>query len=227
MKPEYEPVKAEKYQKVEIDGTWKIGFEEIAKILGDIKGKKILDYGSGTGRSARFLKKLSANVIGVDIDSEMIEKAKELSEDIEFHKVASNGEVPFPDSSFDFALSSFVHGQISDHKKIQKIDDEAYRIIKKLGKYIILDGNSEMWGNEYKSFLTKLPSGFTNKRGDKVYFKLKTSPSVESYDYLLKEEDQIKYLIEAGFKNIEVTRPKPKNDLCEVPPFIVIAAQKK
>jgi predicted RNA methylase len=56
--------------------TYQIGFDAVAKTLGDIGGKTFLDFGCGAGRSARFLKQLGAQrVYGVDHDQNMIDQA--------------------------------------------------------------------------------------------------------------------------------------------------------
>lgn len=41
--------------------TYQIGFDAVAKLLGDISGKAFLDFGCGAGRSARFLKELGCS----------------------------------------------------------------------------------------------------------------------------------------------------------------------
>jgi SAM-dependent methyltransferase len=46
--------------------------------------KKALDFGSGTGQSAWFLKNFGYEVIGVDIDAHMISQAKQNYPGIEF-----------------------------------------------------------------------------------------------------------------------------------------------
>ena len=45
-------------------------------LLGDVKDKKILDVGAGTGRLALRLAKLGAEVMALDVSEEMIKKIK-------------------------------------------------------------------------------------------------------------------------------------------------------
>ncbi len=68
---------AELYGSLGIEGTtYQIGFDAVAKLLGDIRGKTFLDFGCGTGRSAGFLKELgAAHVYAVDHDQNMIDQA--------------------------------------------------------------------------------------------------------------------------------------------------------
>ncbi len=46
------------------------------RLLGDVRGKRILDLGCGTGRNARFLAERGAHVVGVDFSAKSIEIAK-------------------------------------------------------------------------------------------------------------------------------------------------------
>ncbi len=51
------------------------------------KGNHALDYGTGTGISAAFLHNLGLNVIGVDINFLMLEKARESYPHIQFLEI--------------------------------------------------------------------------------------------------------------------------------------------
>jgi len=55
--------------------------ERVLKILGDVKGKKILDLGCGNGKVCRWLAKKGANVTGIDIVNEQIELAKSIEKE--------------------------------------------------------------------------------------------------------------------------------------------------
>jgi ubiquinone/menaquinone biosynthesis C-methylase UbiE len=97
---------AELYGLLGIEGTtYQIGFDAVAKLLGDIEGKTFLDFGSGTGRSARFLKELGAeHVYGVDHDQDMIDQA--LSQELDgVTFVLIDVTIPLPDASVDGAVS--------------------------------------------------------------------------------------------------------------------------
>jgi SAM-dependent methyltransferase len=193
-----EPMGADPYARVGIAGTWKTGFEAVARMMCPLTDMYALDYGSGTGRSSQFLRELGARVLGVDNDIEMVQKASFLNPDLEF-RLVEDSKIPSPDSTFDAALSSFVHVMIPTREEMQNIAQEVSRVLKPSGSYVILPANPEMWGLEYESF-------FSN--------------------YLWKEEDYIDDLRKAGFKAFGIKKPVPKNDLSSVPPFIVIKARK-
>jgi SAM-dependent methyltransferase len=72
--------------------------------------RKVLDLGTGTGKAARVVAKRfpGAEVVGVDLASEMVEEAKrllppELAARVSF-KVADGSNLPFPDGTFDLVV---------------------------------------------------------------------------------------------------------------------------
>jgi len=87
----------------------------------------ILDLGCGTGRTSRHLKDMGHDVLGVDISSLMIERAKELHPDIWF-RVADAQELPYSDKTFDVVLFSFngldyIYPEQARSETIKKIYD--------------------------------------------------------------------------------------------------------
>ncbi|MFX1295584.1 MAG: methyltransferase domain-containing protein [Promethearchaeota archaeon] len=72
-------VRAESYAKLEFSGTYYLAYRDLPEIiLKHVKGKNVIDFGCGTGRSTRFLKKYGFNMIEIDISAEMLKKAQEL-----------------------------------------------------------------------------------------------------------------------------------------------------
>ena len=68
---------AKEYAELEVEGTYFLAFRDVPNLLEKYaKGKRALDYGCGTGRSTRFLKKLGFETIGIDINQHMLDKAK-------------------------------------------------------------------------------------------------------------------------------------------------------
>ena len=110
-KYEYQPESAETYGDLGIKGTsYEMAFSEAERMFGDIKGKDFLDFGSGTGRSSRFLKGLGAKrVVGVDHNKSMVGQAQATAEEgVEYKLIA--GQIPEAENSFDgaFSGSAFV-----------------------------------------------------------------------------------------------------------------------
>ncbi|NOR86491.1 MAG: methyltransferase domain-containing protein [Bacteroidales bacterium] len=109
------------------------GFWESTKVLEDeigIKGKSVLDIGSGSGAwSANFLRMGAKRVEGVDFAPKMIAQAKKKHPDIKFQQGNAEDLSQFADNTFDIVTASFVlHGVKKD--KRAKMLQEMKRISK-------------------------------------------------------------------------------------------------
>lgn len=106
-------------------------------LLGDIKGKTVLDYGCGDGDNSLILAKRGANVIGVDISPELLEIAEKrmLANGITTNTkflVASAHDLPIPDESIDIVFGiAILH-----HLDLQESSREIFRVLKKGGRAI-------------------------------------------------------------------------------------------
>jgi ubiquinone/menaquinone biosynthesis C-methylase UbiE len=87
-------------------------------------GKRILDIGCGIGGPAMEMARVhGAHVVGIDLESPLIDKAREyareegLQDQCEF-KCVKPGLLQFPDESFDIVISSGAITQTPDKKEI-------------------------------------------------------------------------------------------------------------
>ena len=96
----------------------------------------ILDAGCGTGQTAAYLyQQYKANVIGIEINPIMVEKAKSRFENLQLPISLIHGsieEIPFEDDTFDFILSESVLAFVDKPKTLK----EFYRVLKKGGRLI-------------------------------------------------------------------------------------------
>lgn len=100
------------------------------KMLPDVRGRSGLDVGCGEGHNTRLLAKRGARVTAIDISEAFIEHAKRLEEQEPLginYQVASAVEMPFVNSTFDFAtgVMSFMDIPETDY-----VLAEAYRVLK-------------------------------------------------------------------------------------------------
>lgn len=96
----------------------------------------ILDVATGTGWSARNVARAGAHVSAVDISSELLEAAKELSgqrPSINF-QVGDAEQLPFPDASFDGVISTFGVIFAQDHQQTAR---ELGRVTRKGGRLVL------------------------------------------------------------------------------------------
>jgi len=209
------------YTSAPITNTLKYGYDALASALGDLQGKKIFDYGSGTGRSTKFLHDLGADISGTDIRQDMIEQSQKQYPKIEFKLIVDN-KIPWPDKSFDIVITAFVHIEISSLKEMEKVHQEIKRVLKPDGQYFILTVNPKSWGNQYQSFSSNLPADFTGQSGQKIKVQMQTEKEIMEFeDYYWQEKDYVQSLELAGFKIDSIQEIKAEKD---PPPFWLIKA---
>lgn len=106
--------------------------------MGDIKGKRILDYGCGNGEMSLRLSKQGAIVTGIDISSLRIEEAKfkaiKENLDINFQE-GSCENTGFEDKSFDLIVGT----GILHHLDYNACCKEIKRLLKDDGKAIFIE----------------------------------------------------------------------------------------
>jgi SAM-dependent methyltransferase len=83
---------------------------ELAKLLGDVQHRRILDAGCGEGQYSRSLKALGARMVGIDGSDTMIRVARErdAGHDIPFDVADLMQPLAFPDQCFDAIISAGV-----------------------------------------------------------------------------------------------------------------------
>lgn len=111
-------------------------------MLKDLKGKKVLMLGCGTGEESKLLKEFGAkDIVGIDLSKVSIKLAKETYPEYNF-VVGDMHNLPFEDNSFDFIYSSLV---IHYSDKPEKVYQEIYRILKDDGYLLFSVGHPLRW----------------------------------------------------------------------------------
>ena len=102
-------------------GTGFLAFRDIQLILDKyITGVSALDFGCGAGRSTRIIKEHGLKVIGVDTSSEMIDQARNISNDIKYILIEKNCFKNVGDQ-YDLIFVSFVLMELSSKQEITEL----------------------------------------------------------------------------------------------------------
>lgn len=92
----------------------------LAEFLGDVRGLRVLDLGTGTGRAALALARRGAHVTGVDASAEMLAMARARAAQEGLTIELSEGDahrLSFPDRTFDAAVCLRVLMHVPDWKR--------------------------------------------------------------------------------------------------------------
>lgn len=207
------------------------------ELLGNVKGKKILDLGCGTGIYAKLLTKKGAKIKGFDISPRMIEIAKKENPNLDL-RVGSGNKIPFKEK-FDVVLASLVLDYFNNWDKPFK---QVSKVLKKKGYFVFSIGNpvSEM--------VKKVEIGEKKLRvlGINDYFKEKKlygtwnmeKGDIQIPSYHKTYETIIKIILRNGFEIIgykdtfpleKAKRlfPKDYNIFSKIPYFCVWKVRKK
>lgn len=121
--------------------TYLNSFEQnrLMPLLGDVKAKKVLDVGAGTGRLAVQLANLGALVTATDVSEKMLDKLKRKNKKIA--AIIGDAEtLDFPDREFDIVVAAFLIVHLRSPKRFF---DEAYRVLKDGGRLIVTNVNQK------------------------------------------------------------------------------------
>lgn len=111
--------------------------------LGDLKGKKILDIGCGSGAYLFIIAKMGGEISGQDISSKCVKNAKMFLQENGFNGDIKTGDAVkllFSDNCFDAVISADFFEHISYEQK-NKVVSEVYRVLKPGGVFAIKTPN--------------------------------------------------------------------------------------
>ncbi|MDP2759246.1 MAG: class I SAM-dependent methyltransferase [Sideroxyarcus sp.] len=107
----------------------------------NMEGSHIADIGSASGVSAALFAARGAHVTGIEIAPELVAQARELwrdyAERIEF-VVGDAEHLELPDASLD---AVFFGGVLHHIPQLEKVYDEAMRVLKPGGKFVAIEPN--------------------------------------------------------------------------------------
>jgi ubiquinone/menaquinone biosynthesis C-methylase UbiE len=134
----------------------------------DCQNLNVVEIGCGTGRETRYIAECFHNVLAIDASRTMIEKAvnRTTNENIIFDNNVS-GKIPMNPEKTDIVYS-FIVFQHCKHDTVKQYFDEAFRVLKKGGRFIFQLGINDVdyepanYGDVGKMTENTLISGLIN-----------------------------------------------------------------
>ncbi len=158
------------YATLEFAGTYHLAYRDIPEILRThARGQRALDFGSGAGRSTRFLRALGFEAVGVDISAGMIERAREMDPQGDYRRVGEGDLGILEDDAFDVGLAAFTFDNIPTRALKVRALAELRRVLGPEGRLVLIVSSPEIYTHEWVSFTTRdFPENWTAGPGDVV-----------------------------------------------------------
>ncbi|MFI5253126.1 MAG: class I SAM-dependent DNA methyltransferase [Bacteroidota bacterium] len=203
-------VRAEAYDRLEFPGTYHLAFRDLPAIISKhVKGKKAIDFGCGTGRSTRFLRKLGFDVVGVDISEPMLALARKNDPEGEYHLVPEGKLDGLDTQTYDLILSAFTFDNIPTMEKRVLLFQSLKRLLNPNGCIVSVVSSPEIYVNEWASFSTKdYPQNRSAKSGEKVFIvMLDVEDRRPVEDIIWHDQDYLETYKLAGLTPVEILKP--------------------
>ncbi len=202
--------RAAAYDELELGGTYDLYFRNLPALLRRHgAGNRALDFGCGTGRSARFLQRLGFTVTGLDISAEMVAIARRRDAEGDYRVIEDGDFEVLPAGGFDLVQSAFTFDNIPGLER-------KVRLFRGLGALLADDGilvntvsTPEIYTHEWVTFSTRdYPENREASCGDVV--RIVTTDYSDARpveDILWPHEDYLRVYREADLELMRVERP--------------------
>ena len=203
------------YAKLEFPGTYYLAFRDLPDIVSKhVTGRRALDFGCGTGRSTRFLRRLGFDAVGVDIAAEMVRRALEFDPSGDYRLVADGDLGQLADGSFDLVLAAFPFDNIPTAARKIALFRELARVLTARGRIVNLVSSPEIYFHEWVSFSTRdFPANRQARCGDPVWIiNAALEDRRPAVDVLWPDADYRDVYKQSGLEVIDVYRPLGRAD---------------
>ena len=154
--------------------------EADARLLGDVRGRRVLEIGCGSAPCSRWLLREGADVVAVDLSARMLASAAELNRSTGFAVPLVQGDagaLPFADASIDVACSAF--GGLPFVADVEGALREVARVLRPGGRFVASVNHPIRWPfpdspdpeelRIVSSYFDRTPYVETDERGEVSY----------------------------------------------------------
>jgi len=206
--------RADAYATLEFANTYYLAYRDLPAILArHVNGTRALDFGCGTGRSTRFLRKLGFDVTGVDVSESMLRIAGGIDPSGDYRLVPGDNFDEFRVGTFDLVLAAFTFDNIPATLKTIIFHD-LRKLLTPTGTLVSIVSSPEIYTHEWASFTTKaFPENASARSGDIVRIIVTDHPDGRPVeDIVWTDESYQEVYTKAGLEAIQVLRPLAKGD---------------
>ena len=200
-------------------GIWSVPESQVGMLPDDLVGKDAIELGCGTAYVSAWLARRGARVVGIDNSEAQLVTARRLQRQygLDFPLLHGNAEaVPYPDASFDFAISEYGACLWADP---QCWVPEAARLLRSGGRLVFL----------VNSFLLMLcmPAedgvAATDRLLRPAFGMCRVEwPGDPGVEFHLSHGDWIRLLRRSGFEIEDLVELRPDPDATTRYPFVTL-----
>jgi ubiquinone/menaquinone biosynthesis C-methylase UbiE len=212
MTTKYDQETSQRYQEAK-EQPWRIRAElfSLMDLVGDVRGKKVIDLACGDGWLTRALRKAGASpVLGFDLSAEMIALArkKEAEEPLGVEYDVEDAREDGPSRDADLVTSNWLLVYARDRDVLSRMCRTIARQVRPRGRFVTLITNPDLYTwqadpPDYRKygFTARLPDAPVE--GAPVVFSLFQGDAVlEVENYFLSRDAYASALRSAGFRDV-------------------------
>ena len=216
---------------------FKMQLPAIFNLLGDLRGKNLIDIGCGPGAYSVEFTKRGADVSVVDLSQNMLEKARDNAETANVELTLQKADahsLPYKSESFDVAVLIFMILNT-------RIVEEAARVLKPSGLLLFSDTHPTLeakgqWASNNIGAPRIIEDYFSHaKRKWRITPGLGRTITLKYHTYTI--EQCVNMIADADFKILRIAEPNPGKDVkksdpihydrcSRIPYFIIYLAEK-
>ncbi len=225
-----DPNRAGAYATLEFANTYYLAYRDLPAILDEhVTGRRALDFGCGTGRSTRFLRRLGFDVTGVDVSEDMLRIARGVDPVGDYRLVPGDNFAELDAGAFDLVLSAFTFDNIPGAMKASILCDLG-KLLTPSGTIVNLVSSPEIYTHEWASFTTKdFPENASARSGDVVHIIVTDHQDGRPVEDILWTDESYRAVYrEASLQAIQVVKPLAKGDESyawvnetSIPPWVI------
>jgi toxoflavin synthase len=218
---------AEQYKRSK-QSPWRTYIEQytMLELLGDVRGKSVLDMACGEGYYSRVFKRLGARrVVGIDLSSNMIElaRASEIQSPLGVEYVVGDAITFEPDEPFDIVAAAYLLNYADTREKLFAMCQAVSRSLRPGGRLVTVNNNPSQSPDR---FAATEKYGFIKSAGEELragtpitYTIFQDGGSFTFDNYFLSIDTHEQALESAGLRHVEWVAPRLSPQWSEDPAY--------
>jgi len=207
--------RASAYNELALGGTYHLIFRDLPILLQEhVRGYLAVDFGCGTGRTARFLGDLGYRTVGLDISDEMVAVARQRDPGGDYRVIEDGDFSPILRGGSDLVLSAFTFDNIPGHDRKVRLFTGLRRLLRPTGRLFNIVSTPDIYTNEWATFSTRdFPENADARVGDVVRIVTTDYSDGRPVDDILWPDENYRDVYrEAGLEIERVERPLATGD---------------